>query len=126
VERRLDEASFLGPRWAMSRNPRRSWATTLNPRSAVAGIWWCHVETASLWLPASGQVLEIPLDPALWIAKVCEIVGRELTQDERDFFVPARPHLECPGPRPGHSCARRPACDLRPCHQASDRSYGQP
>ena len=49
---------------------------------------WYDAETGSLWLPASGKVLEIPLDPARWVAKACEIVGRDLTQEEWDRFVP--------------------------------------
>lgn len=31
---------------------------------------------------------EIPLDPARWVAKACEIVDRDLTQEEWDRLVP--------------------------------------
>jgi WD40 repeat protein len=49
---------------------------------------WYDPGTDSLWLPASGQVLEIPLDPARWVAKACEIVGRGLTEQEWERYVP--------------------------------------
>jgi hypothetical protein len=49
---------------------------------------WYDSETDSLWMPASGQVLEIPLDSARWVDKACEIVDRDLTPDEWDRHVP--------------------------------------
>ncbi|NNE95810.1 MAG: protein kinase [Acidimicrobiales bacterium] len=48
---------------------------------------WFDAQNNSLWLPASGKVLEIPLDPARLVAKACEIVDRDLTQDEWDRYV---------------------------------------
>ena len=49
---------------------------------------WFDAEAASLWMPTAGRILEIPLDPARWIAKACEIVARDLTPEEWDRFVP--------------------------------------
>jgi WD40 repeat protein len=49
---------------------------------------WFDAENGSLWLPASGKILEIPLDPARWVAKACDIVDRGLTQDEWNRLVP--------------------------------------
>lgn len=54
---------------------------------------WYDAATDSLWLPASGQVLEIPLDPARWVEKACAIVDRDLTQEEWDRFVPGNEPL---------------------------------
>ena len=49
---------------------------------------WYDAETDSLWLPASGKVLQIPLGTDRWIAQACKIVGRVLTPDEWDRNVP--------------------------------------
>ena len=49
---------------------------------------WYDAGSDSLWLPASGKLLEIPLDPARWIEQACAIVSRDLTQEEWDRFVP--------------------------------------
>ena len=42
-------------------------------------------------------LLEVPLDPELWIERACEVVGRDLTQAEWDLFVPGggQPQSAC-------------------------------
>lgn len=74
----------------------RLWDTD---RSAVAGVvWpgglqftgepgWYDSTTDSLWMAASGRLIEIPLDPQRWVDRACEIVGRDLTPDEWDRYV---------------------------------------
>ena len=42
----------------------------------------------SLWVLSGDRMLEIPLDPALWIERACEFVGRDFTADEWDRLVP--------------------------------------
>ena len=49
---------------------------------------WYDAETQSLWLNSSGKLLRISLDPAQWAQRACEVVGRALTDDEWDRFVP--------------------------------------
>lgn len=49
---------------------------------------WFDASSRSLWIPASGKVIEIPLDPEGWVAKACSIVGRDLTAEEWERFVP--------------------------------------
>ena len=69
-------------------------------RSASAGVaWagsgavggspsWYDAESMSVWVATSGRVLKIPLDPAHWIARACEVVGRDLSQEVWDRSVP--------------------------------------
>ncbi len=42
----------------------------------------------SMWVIASGKLLQIPLTPELWIERACEVVGRDLTEDEWERLVP--------------------------------------
>lgn len=49
---------------------------------------WYDAESMSMWVASSGRVLNIPLDPERWIDRACEVVGRDLTQDEWQRFVP--------------------------------------
>jgi DNA-binding SARP family transcriptional activator/sugar lactone lactonase YvrE len=49
---------------------------------------WYDTETSSLWLPASGTLIEIPLDPQQWVERACAVVDRSLTQEEWDRYVP--------------------------------------
>ena len=42
----------------------------------------------SMWVSASGKLLEIPLTPELWITRACEVVGRDLTEAEWERFIP--------------------------------------
>jgi len=59
-----------------------------NGSGAVGGSpSWYDAATSSMWVASSGKLLNIPLDPERWIAQACEVVGRDLTQDEWDRFV---------------------------------------
>ena len=49
---------------------------------------WYDEATDSLWVSSSGQLLQIPLNPERWIERACEVVGRDLTQEEWDRYVP--------------------------------------
>jgi WD40 repeat protein len=69
-------------------------------RNASAGVVWSGAgsavgspsfydpDTTSIWVASSGKLLNIPLDPAQWIEQACDVVARDLTQDEWDRFVP--------------------------------------
>ncbi|MDH4116700.1 MAG: protein kinase [Acidimicrobiia bacterium] len=54
--------------------------------SSEAG--WYDPTTDSMWIPASGKLLHIPLSPERWVEKACALVSRDLTQDEWDRDVP--------------------------------------
>ncbi len=45
-------------------------------------------DSDSIWVATSGRIIEIPLDPAAWVERACEVLDRELTEAERDRFVP--------------------------------------
>ena len=49
---------------------------------------WYDEATESVWVATSGWLLQVPLDPQQWIDRACEIVGRDMTQQEWDRFVP--------------------------------------
>jgi hypothetical protein len=61
---------------------------------------WYDEATDSIWTNAGGTLLNIPIDPTGWVDLACSIVGRELSQDEWDRFVPGDEPL-------------RNACDIR-------------
>ena len=42
----------------------------------------------SLWVTSGGTLLEIPLEPKLWVERANEVAGRDLTQAEWNLFVP--------------------------------------
>ena len=75
----------------------RAWDTVAN-RSAglvfegsgarLSSPSYYDAESDSMWFYTSGRILEIPLDPSVWVERACEIVGRELTDDEWERFVP--------------------------------------
>jgi WD40 repeat protein len=44
--------------------------------------------SGSLWVASSGELLEVPLDAGDWVERACDIVSRELTQQEWDRLVP--------------------------------------
>jgi len=41
-----------------------------------------------MWIFATGKLLEVPLNPERWIEKACQVVGRDLTREEWDRYVP--------------------------------------
>ncbi|MEM9608489.1 MAG: protein kinase [Actinomycetota bacterium] len=55
--------------------------------STSSGPWYDE-ENDSVWVVTSGQVIEVPLDPAAWIEQACATAGRELTPDEWARLVP--------------------------------------
>ena len=59
---------------------------------------WYDETTESMWVSSSGKYLRIPLDPERWVERACEIVSRDLTEEEWDRFVPGDdlPRPACP------------------------------
>ena len=59
---------------------------------------WYDEATETMWVASSGKYLQIPLNPDRWVERACEIVSRDLTQDEWDRFVPGNEPLQsaCP------------------------------
>lgn len=49
---------------------------------------WYDAESDSVWVTTSGQIIEIPLDPGVWVERACTIVGRDFTEEEWDRLVP--------------------------------------
>lgn len=49
---------------------------------------WYDEATASLWTTTGDRLIEIPLDPEVWVIRACELVGRELTPEEWEQYVP--------------------------------------
>lgn len=62
--------------------------------AANAGLPWYDETTDVVWVATSGKLISIPLDPAGWVERSCEIVGRDFTQDEWDRFVPGDEPLQ--------------------------------
>jgi DNA-binding SARP family transcriptional activator/WD40 repeat protein len=61
----------------------------LNGQGAVTGEpGWYDASTGTLWMGASGSLVEIPLDPTRWVEKACEVVARDLTPEEWGRYVP--------------------------------------
>lgn len=56
--------------------------------SVRGGSLWYDESTESVWVVSTGRLLRVPLEPERWIERACEIVGRDLTQDEWDRHVP--------------------------------------
>ena len=42
----------------------------------------------AMWVATSGRVIEIPLDPAAWVDRACEVLDRQLSEAEWERFVP--------------------------------------
>ena len=59
---------------------------------------WFDADRDTMWVASSGRLVELSLDPARWIEKACQFVGRDLTQDERDRYIPGdeSPQSACP------------------------------
>jgi DNA-binding SARP family transcriptional activator/DNA-binding beta-propeller fold protein YncE len=49
---------------------------------------WYDPTSGSLWMGWGGALIEIPLESDRWVARACEIVGRELTATEWGRYVP--------------------------------------
>ena len=52
------------------------------------GAPWYDDATDSIWVASSNELVRLPLDPAVWTEQACRVAGRDLTQQERDRFVP--------------------------------------
>ena len=66
--------------------------------ATISSPSWYDAESDSMWVYTSGKILEIPLDPAVWIARACTAAGRELTPEEWSRLVPGDtpPTPACP------------------------------
>jgi hypothetical protein len=73
--------------WDIERNASAGVAWS-GAGSVGGGPSWFDADSNSIWVASSGKVLNIPLDPAQWIQQACDVVGRDLTQDEWDRYVP--------------------------------------
>lgn len=62
-------------------------ATTRTPDGEPG---WYDGSTSSLWTTTGDQLIAIPLDPDIWVARACELVGRELTPLEWASYVPGK------------------------------------
>ena len=60
--------------------------------SVFASPSWYDPETDSVWVATSGLLMEVPLDPLRWIQQACELVGRDLTEDEWERWIPGDGH----------------------------------
>ena len=49
---------------------------------------WYDTESETMWLFASGKLIQVPLNAERWIEKACALVGDGFTQDEWDRYVP--------------------------------------
>ncbi len=58
----------------------------------MAPVWYDQ-DADSVWLSTSGRLIEVSLDPQDWIARACEVVGRDLTPTEWDRLVPGDAEL---------------------------------
>lgn len=73
--------------WDVERNVSAGVAWSGTGSTATSASWF-DADTNSMWVATSEKVLNIPLDPAQWIERACDVVGRNLTQDEWDRYVP--------------------------------------
>lgn len=67
------------------------WEGTFGQRS---GLLLNDPASDTIWFPSSGQLLKIPIEPQLWVERACELVGRDLTEDEWEQFVPGSQPLQ--------------------------------
>jgi WD40 repeat protein len=49
---------------------------------------WYDETSDSIWITTSGRLIEVPLDPEVWVERACAVVGRDFTDDEWDRLVP--------------------------------------
>ena len=66
-------------------------------QASTASPSWYDEATDTMWVASSGKYLGISLDPSGWVERACDLVNRDLTQDEWDRFVPgdAPPQPAC-------------------------------
>lgn len=80
----VEQSALLGTLWSGS-------------GTAPGSPPWYDRDNDSIWVATSGKVLRFSLDPERWVERSCELVSRELTDDEWRRLVP--------GDEP-----KRPAC----------------
>lgn len=68
-----------------SRSAGIAWEGTSAPDSSPP---WYDEDSDAIWVATSGRLIEIPLDPDRWVERACEVVGRDLTPQEWDRYVP--------------------------------------
>ena len=49
---------------------------------------WYDADTNSIWIMSSATLLRIPLDPGRLVEQACQILARDLTEEEWERFVP--------------------------------------
>ena len=49
---------------------------------------WYDETSDSIWITTSGRLIEVPLDPDVWVERACTVVGRELSEDEWARLIP--------------------------------------
>ncbi len=52
------------------------------------GSPWYDEVTDSIWVAASDEIVQLPMDKNIWRERACQAAGRNLTQDEWDRLVP--------------------------------------
>ena len=66
---------------------------------------WFDTEKRTVWVTSGSRLLELHLEPGRWIERACDFVGRDLTSEEWDRYVP--------GDGPVHSaCSWKVLLDL--------------
>ncbi|HKJ54649.1 MAG TPA: BTAD domain-containing putative transcriptional regulator [Nitriliruptoraceae bacterium] len=55
---------------------------------ATSASSWYDRATDTVWVVTGERLVQIPVEPERWIAKACAAVGRDLTPDEWDQYVP--------------------------------------
>jgi hypothetical protein len=54
----------------------------------ISGVPNITSDGAFAWLAVDARFVKVPLDPAAWRARACELAGRELTAEEWAALVP--------------------------------------
>lgn len=49
---------------------------------------WYDDASDSIWIVTSGLLIEVPLDPLVWVERACDVVGRDFTDEEWSRLVP--------------------------------------
>ncbi len=66
---------------------------------------WFDTDKGTVWVTSGSRLLELHLEPGRWIERACDFVGRDLTSEEWDRYVP--------GDGPVHSaCSWKVLLDL--------------
>ncbi len=61
---------------------------SINAGQAGVVTPWHDPETDSVWVATSGLLMEVPLDRNRWVQQACDLVGRDLTEDEWERWIP--------------------------------------